>query len=62
METFENISHSFANRLLITMAFKVARVGAFLADINKRFVLKRELTTQFCWSNVTTNRFHSVPV
>ena len=34
-ETFENTSHSFVNKLLITMAFKLA-IGAFLTGINKR--------------------------
>ena len=31
---FENVAHSFVNRLLITMAFKVA-IGALLTAINK---------------------------
>ena len=39
-ETFENASHSFVNRLLITMAFKVA-IGAFLAAIDKRLCFEK---------------------
>ena len=54
-ETFENAS----NRLLITMAFKVA-IGAFLTAIHKGFVLKRGLKTPFRWSNVNAYRFHIV--
>ena len=34
-ETFENAQHSFVDRLLITMAFKVA-IGAFMAAVNER--------------------------
>ena len=37
---FENSSHSFVNRLLMTIAFKVA-TGAFLTDMNKRLCLEK---------------------
>ena len=40
METFENASHSFVNRMLITMALKVA-IGALLAAINKRLCFEK---------------------
>ena len=39
-ETFENVAHSFLNRLLITMAFKVA-IGALLTTINKRLCFEK---------------------
>ena len=42
METIENASYSFVDKLLITMAFKFV-IGVFLTVINKGFVLKRRL-------------------
>ena len=57
METLESGSHSFVNRLLITMALKVV-IGTFLTAINKGFVLKKGLTTPFCWINVNGQRFY----
>ena len=56
MGTFENASHSFVERLFITMAFKLT-IGAFLTVANKSIVSKKGLTTPFCWSSVNTYRF-----
>ena len=39
-ETSENDSHSFVNRLLITMPFEVA-IGAFLATTYKRLCFEK---------------------
>ena len=39
-ETFEDASHSFVNKLLIAMAFKVA-IGALLTAINKRLCFEK---------------------
>ena len=51
----ENASHSFVNRLMITMAFKFV-TGAFLTATSKGFVLKRGLTV-FCWSSLNALSF-----
>ena len=40
METFVNASHSFVNKLLITMVFKVT-IDAFLTAINKRLCFEK---------------------
>ena len=45
-ETFENGSHSFAERLFITMAFKLA-TRAFLTTANKGVFMKKGLATPF---------------
>ena len=39
-ETFGNAAHSFVNRLLITMAFKVT-IGALLIAINNRLCFEK---------------------
>ena len=41
METFENASHAFIERLSTTMAFKLA-IGAFLTAADKRHCLKTD--------------------
>ena len=41
-ETFQNAAHSFVNRPLIAMPFKVA-VGALLTAINKRLCFEKEI-------------------
>ena len=42
METFENATHSFVDRLLITMPLKVA-TGALLTAINKRLCFEKRI-------------------
>ena len=58
-ETFENASNSFVERLLITMAFKLA-IGACWHLLTQGIALKQGLTTPFVWNSVNPYRFHSV--
>ena len=46
METFENAAHPFVNRLLISMAFKVA-IGALLTAINKMLCFEKGINSTF---------------
>ena len=45
-DTFENASHSFVNKLLTTMAFKVT-IGTLLAANNKRLCLEKGINSTF---------------
>ena len=61
-ETFGNASHSFVERLLNAMALWDSnwRLAPSWQLLRKGIILKKGLTTPFCWSNVNAYRCHSV--
>ena len=61
METIENAAHSFVNRLLITMAFKVA-VGALLTAFNKRLCFEKGNNNTVLLEQCERLSFHSVSI